>query len=116
MVSSNEAVGTEFNLKLNGLAAGDYWIVETDAPEGYNGVTAPIKVTVTASTDDDVNDWTISKNGTDEPDKVIDIENRTGSILPGTGGMGTILFTVIGVALVIAVAGSFVVSRRRRAE
>lgn len=116
MVSASAAVGTGFNLKLNGLAAGDYWIVETDAPEGYNGVTAPIKVTVTASTDDDVNDWTISKNGTDEPDKVIDIENRTGSILPGTGGMGTILFTVIGVALVIAVAGSFVVSRRRKAE
>ncbi len=116
MVSASAAVGTGFNLKLNGLAAGDYWIVETDAPEGYNGVTAPIKVTVTLSANDDVNDWTISKNGTDEPDKVIDIENSTGSMLPGTGGMGTILFTVIGVALVIAVAGSFVVSRRRRAE
>ena len=116
MVSANAAVGTGFNLKLNGLAAGDYWIVETDAPEGYNGVTAPIKVTVTASTDDDVNSWTISQNGTPESDKVIDIENSTGSILPGTGGMGTILFTVIGVALVIAVAGSFVVSRRRKAE
>lgn len=116
MVSSNAEVGTGFNLKLNGLAAGDYWIVETDAPEGYNGVTAPIKVTVTVSADNDVNHWTISKNDTAETDKVIDIENSTGSILPGTGGMGTILFTVIGVALVIAVAGSFVVSRRRKAE
>ena len=116
MVSSNAEVGTGFNLKLNGLAAGDYWIVETQAPEGYNGVTAPIKVTVTVSGDNDVNNWTISKNDKAETDKVIDIENSTGTILPGTGGMGTILFTVIGVALVIAVAGSFVVSRRRKAE
>ena len=118
MVSASAEVGTGlgFNLKLNGLAAGDYWLVETKAPDGYNGVTAPIKVTVTLSANDDVNDWTISNNGTVVDDKVIDIENSTGSLLPGTGGMGTILFTVIGVALVIAVAGSFVVSRRRRAE
>lgn len=116
MVSSDADVGTGFNLKLNGLAAGDYWIVETHAPEGYNGVTAPIKITVTVSADENVNNWTISKNDNAETDKVIDIENSTGTILPGTGGMGTILFTVIGVALVIAVAGSFVVSRRRRAE
>lgn len=113
MVSANADVGTGFNLKLNGLAAGDYWIVETQAPDGYNGVTAPIKVTVTVSGDENVNNWTISKNGAAETDKVIDIENSTGTILPGTGGMGTILFTVIGVALAIAVAGSFVVSRRR---
>lgn len=116
MVSVNEEVGSGFNLKLNGLAAGDYWIVETDAPDGYNGVTAPIKVTVTASKDNNVNNWTISQKGTVEEDKVIDIKNSTGSMLPGTGGMGTILFTVIGVALVIVVAGSFVVSRRRKAE
>ena len=113
MVSASAAVGTGFNLKLNGLAAGDYWIVETDAPDGYNGVTAPIKVTVTVSADNDVNNWTISQNGNAEPDKVIDIENSTGSLLPGTGGMGTILFTVVGAVLIIAVAGSFVVSRRR---
>lgn len=113
MVSSNAEIDTGFNLKLNGLAAGDYWIVETHAPEGYNGVTAPIKVSVTVSADNDVNKWTISKNGNDEPDRVIDIENSTGTLLPGTGGIGTILFTVTGVALIIAVAGSFVVSRRR---
>ncbi len=105
------------NLRLNGLKAGTYYLVETKAPEGYNGVTAPIKITITKSNDTDVNNWTISKNDVQENgDKIIDIENTTGTILPGTGGMGTVLFTVIGVALVLIIAASFVISRRKRAE
>lgn len=115
MVSVATEIPTGMNLKLNGLAAGDYWLVETDAPEGYNGVTAPIKITITKSVDTDVNNWTISKGAVVEIDKIIDIENSTGTILPGTGGMGTILFTVVGVALVLIVAASFVISRRKRA-
>lgn len=116
MVSVPTEVGNGYNLKLNGLAAGTYWLVETKAPDGYNGVTEPIKIVIAKSNDNDVNNWTISKGDTPESDKIIDIENSTGSILPGTGGMGTVIFTVIGVVLVVAVAGSFVISRRRRAE
>lgn len=105
------------NLRLNGLKAGDYWLMETQAPDGYNGVTTPIKITITKSTDANVENWTINKNDeTADEDKIIDIENTTGTILPGTGGMGTVLFTVIGVALVLIVAASFVISRRKRAE
>ena len=89
---------------------------ETKAPEGYSGITAPIKITITKSIDTDVNNWTISKgDGEAETDKIIDIENSAGTILPGTGGMGTILFTVVGVALILVVAASFVISRRKRA-
>lgn len=115
MVSIVTEIETGMNLKLNGLVAGEYWLVETAAPQGYNGVTAPIKITITKSTDTDVNNWTISKGDAPENDKIIDIENRTGTILPGTGGMGTILFTVVGVVLVLMVAASFVISRRKRA-
>ena len=117
MVSIGEEITVDsgMNLKLNGLAAGTYWLVETDAPEGYNGVTAPIKITITKSSTMNVEAWTISKGDAQEPDKIIDIENSTGTILPGTGGMGTILFTVVGVALVLIVAASFVISRRKRA-
>lgn len=105
------------NLRLNGLKAGVYWLMETQAPDGYNGVTAPIKITIAKSQNDNVNDWIITKgDGQEETDKVIDIENTTGTILPGTGGMGTVLFTVIGVALVLIIAASFVISRRKRAE
>ena len=35
--------GENYNLHVNGLKAGDYWLVETEAPAGYNKLTAPIK-------------------------------------------------------------------------
>ena len=114
-IGDGTTVSQGVNLKLNGLAAGDYWLVETKAPDGYSGITAPIKITITKSGDTDVNKWTISKDDTAEDDKIIDIENSAGTILPGTGGKGTILFTVVGVALILVVAASFVISRRKRA-
>lgn len=115
-IGDGTTVGTGMNLKLNGLKAGTYWLVETDAPDGYNGITAPIKITITKSNGTDVNNWTISKDdAAAEDDKIIDIENSTGTILPGTGGMGTILFTVVGVVLALLIGASFVISRRKRA-
>ena len=105
-LSVTEQLGKGMNLKLNGLAAGIYWLVETDAPDGYNGITAPIKITIKKSATENVGEWTITKDNTvdPDPDKIIDVENSTGTILPGTGGMGTILFTVVGVVLVLVVA------------
>ena len=104
-----------YNLHLNGLAAGTYWLVETEAPAGYNKLIAPVKITITKSGTTDVNGWTISKNDVGEGDKIIDIENSTGTILPGTGGMGTVLFTVVAVVLILGVAISFIRSRRKEA-
>ena len=107
--------GKEYNLHLNGLAAGDYWLVETEAPDGYNKLTAPVKITITKSGDTNVENWTISKGDEPETDKIIDIENSTGTILPETGGMGTILFTVVAVVLILGVVISFIRSRRKEA-
>ena len=114
-IGDGTTVSKGMNLKLNGLAAGDYWLVETKAPDGYSGITAPIKITIIKSNDTDEGKWTIKKDTVVEGDKIIDIENSAGTILPGTGGMGTILFTVVGVALILVVAASFVISRRKRA-
>lgn len=100
------------NLKLNGLAAGEYWLVETEAPAGYNKLTAPIKVTITKSGDTEVDNWTVSKDDAPETDKIIDVENSTGTILPETGGMGTVLFTVVAVVMILGVAISFIRSRK----
>lgn len=105
--------GKGYNLHVNGLAEGTYYLVETKAPDGFNKLTAPIEVKITKSTDTDVNKWIISKDGTVETDKIIDVENSTGSLLPSTGGMGTIAFTVVAALLVLGVAVSFIRDRKR---
>lgn len=101
-----------YNLRVNGLEAKDYWLVETQAPEGFNKLTDPIRVTITK--DGDTN-WTVKKNDKSEDDKIIDIANSTGSILPSTGGRGAIAFAVIAALLVFGVAVSFIRDKRKEA-
>lgn len=107
--------GADYNLRVNGLAEGTYYLVETKAPDGFNKLTAPVEIKITKSTDTDVNNWTISKAGTVETDKIIDIENSTGSLLPSTGGRGAIAFAVIAALLVFGVAVSFIRDKRKEA-
>lgn len=99
-----------YNLHVNGLEAKDYWLVETQAPDGFNKLTAPIKVTITKTGD---TEWKVVQDGKEETDKIIDVENSTGSLLPSTGGMGTIAFTVVAALLVFGVAVSFIRDRKR---
>ena len=102
-----------YNLRVNGLAAGDYWLVETQAPEGFNKLTDSIKVTITKDGDAE---WTVKKNNTLEEDKIIDVENSTGSLLPSTGGRGAIAFAVIAALLVFSVAVSFIRDKRKEVK
>ena len=113
--SVKDITGAGYNLRVNGLAEGTYYLVETQAPAGYNKLTAPIEIKIIKSADTDVNKWTISKDGVDESDKIIDIVNSTGSLLPSTGGMGTIIFAVIAAILVLGVAVSFIRDKRKNA-
>lgn len=111
---ANKIDGQGYNLHINGLAAGIYYLEETQAPDGYNKLSAPIKVTIKKVND---TEWTITKddNETPENDKIIDIQNSTGSLLPSTGGMGTIIFAVIAAILVLGVAVSFIRDKRKNA-
>lgn len=102
--------GKGYNLHLNGLAAGDYWLKETEAPAGFNKLTDPIKVTITK--DGDTN-WTVKKNDVSEDDKIIDVENSTGSLLPSTGGAGVIVFAGVAILLVFGVVVSFIRDKRK---
>ena len=92
------------------MAAGDYWLKETEAPAGFNKLTDPVKITITKTGDAE---WTISKGEQVETDKIIDIENSTGSLLPSTGGAGVIVFAGVAILLVFGVAVSFIRDKRK---
>lgn len=102
--------GKDYNLHLNGLAAGEYWLKETEAPAGFNKLTDPVKITITKADDAE---WTVKKNDTKEEDKIIDIENSTGSLLPSTGGAGVVVFAGVAILLVFGVAVSFIRDKRK---
>lgn len=91
---------------FEGLAAGTYTLVETQAPEGYN-LAADTSITLGDITGEvtDTTTLTVTSN-------VIDL---AGSTLPSTGGMGTTIFYVLGAILVLG-AGVVLVSRRRMAK
>lgn len=88
---------------INGLKAGVYYLHEIEAPEGYNKLTAPVKVTITETTGKDgkVTGVTYKVGEMDQStNDTVKVENKTGSMLPSTGGMGTIGLTALGVGVV----------------
>lgn len=114
-------------VQIKGLAEGTYYLKETAAPEGYHKLTAPIKVEIIPTYDTDTDKLTSYKveytyngeNGTSVSSAIgtspeVKVENKDGTILPDTGGMGTVIFTVAGIALILGVGASFVISRKKR--
>ncbi|MBR2594030.1 MAG: SpaH/EbpB family LPXTG-anchored major pilin [Firmicutes bacterium] len=95
---------TDGEATFSGLEGGEYWLHETESPDGYNLLTADTKVTVTAPTYVDEKPIGVSVTA--------DVPNNSGSTLPETGGMGTRIFYIIGAAL-IAGAGITLFVRKR---
>lgn len=98
--------GTEaFN--INGLKAGTYYLKEIEAPKGYNKLANAIKVVITNGGQVQVE----KPEGLTTVDKV-EVENKTGTVLPSTGGAGTTMIYLIGGALVLG-SGVVLATKRR---
>lgn len=103
----------------SGLANGTYYLVETKTVKGYNLLKAPVEVKLNVeyvtTTKDGVTKMEFKENN--EPSDGTHSEtiiNKKGFQLPTTGGMGTLLFSVIGVIVMIAAA--FILLKGRKKE
>lgn len=119
----------------SGLANGTYYLVETKTAEGYNLLKAPVEVklniayTTTTTetfvtvegvkifvksevTKTEFKEGTSTSTGT-HTETII---NKKGFTLPTTGGMGTVIFSVLGIALVLAGLLVITASRKKAAK
>ena len=107
------------------LSAGQYHLVETKAPTGYDKKETPVIITVTEPDETSGGNnvsydegTTLSEDGSgksyDEATGVVTlmITNTAGVVLPQSGGIGTTIFYILGSVLVIC-SGIYFVARKR---
>lgn len=127
---------TEGKVSQSGLKNGEYYLVETKTNETYNLLKAPVKVTLniayTTTTKaeyniDETGKTTLVKHEVEKTEfknagvasdgiQIQTVINKKGFTLPLTGGMGTVLFSVIGLALVLAGVVVITASRKKTAK
>lgn len=96
-------------VKVQGLDIGTYKFKEVTAPQGYSVNTTDVSATLEVAEKDNGTASGVLIQNTSMND------TKLGS-LPSTGGMGTYLFTIIGVVVMAGAAGAFFMSRRRGSE
>lgn len=100
--------GADGKISIDGLDADTYYLREIEALPGYNILSGDKDFTVKGAE---------TKDGKQTYETiVIKIENKSGTELPSTGGMGTTLFYVIGGTLVLAAVVLLVTKKRMKAE
>ena len=103
-------------VEFKGLAAGVYVLKETSTPDGYK-TAEPVTITITANGDTKFNGTYSFENATASGDNTYGtatVVNIKGQTLPGTGGMGTIIFTVAGAGVVLVAGIMLIVYMKKR--
>ena len=103
-------------VEFKGLAAGTYVLKETTTPDGYK-TADPVNITITANGDtkyDGTYSFTNAIMDADNTYGTANVVNVKGQTLPGTGGMGTIIFTVVGAGVVLVAGIMLIVYMKKR--
>ena len=104
---------------LSGLKSGRYFLKEVQAPRGYNKLSDLVTIVVNPvvnSTNEITGQsfFVIYGMNMGKAEVEVEVQNRSGSLLPSTGGMGTTLIYLIGGALVLG--SGIVLANKKRAK
>ena len=109
-------------IQIGTIATGTYYLVETTAPSGYNLLDKPVIITIESgrvsatlgsdSTAQNAAELITPESG--EPYWLITVHNNSGLELPHTGGPGTLLYTLSGIALMLGATLMYGFRMRRR--
>lgn len=94
-------------VRVVGFDNGTYYLEETVTPEGYNKLTARQKFIISDGNLDAIFNGNIFSTGSG-----VHVVNKTGTMLPETGGTGTMMFITFGMVVALA-AGVLLVTKKR---
>lgn len=93
-------------IHIEGLKEGTYYLKETKAPKGYNLLKAPLEIKIDSAGKIYLN-GSLTENAGD-----VRVQNKSGTVLPSTGGAGTTMIYLVGAVLVLG-SGVVLVTKRR---
>lgn len=99
---------------FRGLDAGTYYLHETEAPAGYNLLKNDVEVRITATynTIGTLASSSAKSSNNGQYQQTQQVENKSGSTLPSTGGIGTTIFYVLGGILAVTAVVLLVTKKR----
>lgn len=97
--------GNDGKIILNGLDSDTYYLRETEGLPGYNKLANDVEVQVEATVTENATSMSYTR-------KIIKVENKSGTEMPSTGGIGTTVFYVVGGILAVGAAVLLVTKKR----
>ena len=98
------------NVVIKGLDTAIYYLEETKAPNGYNKLSSRVEVII------DAGNLTAKMSGNTWTSDGVHVVNKSGSLLPSTGGIGTTKLYILGSVLVLLAVVLLVTKKRMKVK